>query len=343
MSIADFGLYRQVADLANVVGVGYGKKTIRGKDTNRKAVVVLVKEKIEKKKLERSSYIPKNLAGLPTDVIEVGDIRLLNNRIEIMRPAKPGISIGHYKVSAGTFGAVVYDKKTSEPLILSNNHVLANLTNGDDGRAQTGDAITQPGLYDSENGNLEELTIGYLEKFIPLHLEWIAPQCKIAQFFERIINKIINTVKPQYQIRVLRESEKANLVDCAVAKPIRPELIQPAVLDIGEIKGSQAPSVGMKIKKSGRSSGLTHSMIIATDVTIRININNRETGLFTDQVLAGPMSLPGDSGSLIVTDDNNGDNYGVGLLFAGSEQATLFNKIDHVLQTLNVTLTNKEE
>lgn len=338
MSIADFGLYRQVAGLDNVVGVGYGKKTIRGKETNRKAVVVLVKEKVEKEKLERSSYIPQKLAGLPTDVVEVGDIRLLNDRTEKMRPAKPGVSIGHYKVSAGTFGAVVYDKNTSEAFILSNNHVLANLTNGSDGRAQRGDLITQPGLYDSESGEIDQLTIGYLEKFIPLHLEWIAPQCKIAQFFERIMNKIINTVRPQYQIRVLRESEKANLVDCAVAKPIRPEIIQAAILDIGDIKGTRAPSAGMKIKKSGRSSGLTHSMIIATDVTIQINIDNRETGLFTDQVLAGPMSLPGDSGSLIVTDDNDDGNYGVGLLFAGSEQATLFNKIDHVLEALNVTL-----
>lgn len=63
-------------------------------------------------------------------------------------------------------------------------------------------------------------------------------------------------------------------------------------------------------------------------------MTNQEYGLFTDQILAGPMSMPGDSGSLILTSDN----YAVGLLFAGSEQATLFNRINHVLDKLNIDI-----
>lgn len=62
-------------------------------------------------------------------------------------------------------------------------------------------------------------------------------------------------------------------------------------------------------------------------------MNHHEYGIFTDQILAGPMSMPGDSGSLVLTNDN----FAVGLLFAGSEQATMLNKIGHVLEQLDIT------
>ena len=45
------------------------------------------------------------------------------------------------------------------------------------------------------------------------------------------------------------------------------------------------------------------------------------------------MSMPGDSGSLVLTEDN----FAVGLLFAGSEQATMLNNIEYVLDRLNIT------
>ena len=62
-------------------------------------------------------------------------------RTAMMRPARPGVSIGHYKGGAGTFGAVVYSTANNEPLILSNNHVLANSTMIGDQKAKIGDSI----------------------------------------------------------------------------------------------------------------------------------------------------------------------------------------------------------
>jgi hypothetical protein len=47
------------------------------------------------------------------------------------------------------------------------------------------------------------------------------------------------------------------------------------------------------------------------------------------------MSSPGDSGSLLVAGDRL---VAVGLLFAGSEQATIHNPIADVLEALEVTL-----
>ncbi len=325
-------IFRELCNIDNVIGVGHGHKWVRGENTGQQAIVVLVQKKIKPTDLQRSALIPKTLGGLQTDIIEVGDIRLLNERTEMRRPAQPGMSIGHYKVSAGTFGAVVRDNNTGEPYILSNNHVLANLTDGADGRAAVGDIVLQPGMFDG--GEQGKAVIGHLARFVPLHRDIISPRCKIAQLFEDMLNKCINFFQPQYRIQVLRHNEQSNLVDCAIAKPLNSNDIKAEILECGLLNGIKKSHAGMMVKKSGRSSGITHSIVLATEVSVRINVSHEEYGIFNDQVLTGPMSMAGDSGSLILTEDN----YAVGLLFAGSEQATMFNKIEHVLNALNVSI-----
>jgi hypothetical protein len=102
--------------------------------------------------------VPKTINGIKTDVIETGKIVAFQQQQQKMRPARPGISIGHYQITAGTFGCLV--QKNGQVFILSNNHVLAN-TNA----AQVGDAIWQPGKYD---GGSSADQIGTLEQFIPI-------------------------------------------------------------------------------------------------------------------------------------------------------------------------------
>jgi hypothetical protein len=111
-------------------------------------------------------------------------------------------------------------------------------------------------------------------------------------------------------------------------------MISGDILEIGPVAGIKEAKPGMPVKKSGRSSGLTFSIVLATNVTIRIAVSNTENAVFADQILAGPMSIPGDSGSLVLTEDN----YVVGLLFAGSDQATTFSRIDRVFDALNISL-----
>lgn len=323
-------LFRELTTIDNVLGVGRGHKLVRGESTGEQSVIILVRKKLPRCELSRKALLPRKIDGLPTDVIEVGDIRLLSDRTQTVRPAQPGVSIGHFKVSAGTFGAVVRDRDTGERLILSNNHVLANATDGSDGRAVVGDPIVQPGIYDG--GTLQDNVIGHLVRFVPLLRETMAPQCPMAKMFETLLNKIIGLLQPHYRIQVLRESEKTNVVDCAVAKPVNDVIIRDEIFEFGQIAGVKDAKVGMAVKKSGRSTGVTHSLVLATDVIVKVALGNREYGVFADQVLAGPMSMPGDSGALVLTEDN----YAVGLLFAGSEQVTMFNRITNVLDALNI-------
>jgi hypothetical protein len=123
-----------------------------------------------------------------------------------------------------------------------------------------------------------------------------------------------------------------NLVDAAIAKPLKDEYVTDEIKGLGKIVGIKPAILGMKIKKSGRTTGLTTGEIIQMDVTTNVQYGDGKTATFTDQFMAGPMSAGGDSGSAILTEDN----HLVGLLYAGSEQVTLCNKIENVFKLLHI-------
>ena len=70
------------------------------------------------------------------------------------------------------------------------------------------------------------------------------------------------------------------------------------------------------------------------DVSANVQYGPGRLARFTDQLMAGPMSQGGDSGSAVL--DSN--NRLVGLLFAGSENSTIINRIEHVFSELRLTL-----
>lgn len=147
----------QLLAKANVVGVGTGEKTKSGMPLGRLCLKVYVDKKYPKDKVSKEDLIPQSLAAVETDVEEVGKIVALGFTGRY-RPALGGASIGHYKITAGTFGCLVKDSSSGQTLILSNNHVLANSNS-----AKKGDAILQPGPYDG--GKKAKDIIGYLERW----------------------------------------------------------------------------------------------------------------------------------------------------------------------------------
>ncbi|MEW6771417.1 MAG: hypothetical protein AB1330_08510 [Bacillota bacterium] len=324
---------RQRSDLLrlpNVVGVGIGKKRTRGVETDEPAVAVFVEKKLPPDLLPRAARVPKTVEKARTDVVETGRFRLLNTYAGRYRPAQPGVSIGHYRITAGTFGAVVYDRRTGEPLILSNNHILANRSNGADGRARQGDPVLQPGPYDG--GEPQRDTIATLLRFVPLHYEVAPATCPVAAGLESYLNALLKVYRPQYSLRLYRRSEAINRVDCAVAKPLDRTLISKEVIGIGPVKGITEAEPGLKVQKCGRTTGLTTGTVEYTDVTSTVDIAENQQALFEDQVMTTSISKGGDSGSLVLDEAARA----AGLLFAGSESFTLCNRIQNVLDALNV-------
>ncbi len=61
----------------NVIGVAEGIRTRRGKPTGEHCLVVYVNRKIPKSKLRASEVLPREIDGVPIDVVEVGTVEPL--------------------------------------------------------------------------------------------------------------------------------------------------------------------------------------------------------------------------------------------------------------------------
>jgi hypothetical protein len=287
---------------SGVQGLGIGDKLTHGEPTGELALRVYVEKKKPKTKV--ANPVPK-VVSVPgvgeqiTDVIELGRVvpELFTERV---RPAMPGSGLGHTAVTVGTFGCLVRKKGDESGLyVLSNAHVLAN-----EGLAVPGDGIVQPGSLDG--GSSDGDSFARLTDFVPFEFT---------------------------------DTSFPNLVDAAIAKVRRRSWAGPKlrILDITPAGVSKTVRRGMHIKKVGRTTDYTTGVI--ADVHLRLALRyHRPSGSgrarvgFRDQVLCTRYSAGGDSGSVIL---NNNDMI-VGLHFAGAASGSVFNRITHVLELLDI-------
>ena len=312
----------------NVIGLGAGYKNKEGSNTGDLCLVTLVTRKVPKTDISESDFVPEEINGIKTDVIEVGWISTQNSRTVNIRPAPGGVSIGHYKVTSGTLGCVVKDKTNGKKLILSNNHVLAN--NND---AKLGDPILQPGTL--HGGKIETDKIAELYKFQPIKYGIEQNPPTGLSKFAKLLNKISKFLNSQQILQVIKNDPTAfNVIDAALAVPQDENDILDEILEIGLVTEITAPYLGMPVMKSGKTTGLTQGNVTVLDVTIDIDYHNGNIARFENQILTTPMSQGGDSGSLLVDETSK---KAVGLLFAGSNQATIHNPIEIVFSKLNIS------
>lgn len=107
------------------------------------------------------------------------------------------------------------------------------------------------------------------------------------------------------------------------------------------------PAAGMRVKKVGRTTGLTSGAIVGATVfpytipyrSAKFNSHVHFTGVW---LIVGdngaPFSQPGDSGSLVVTEDGS---RAVGLLFAGSDTVSAIIPIRTVLDRFNLSILSE--
>jgi hypothetical protein len=314
----------------NVVGVGTGYK-IRGKrTTDELCVVAMVRQKIPKAGLAPEALVPPGIDGVPTDVMQVGDLSALQTPTDRWRPAPGGVSLGHYQVTAGTFGTVVRDRSSGDRLILSNNHVLANSND-----ASVGDPILQPGAVDG--GHVANDTLAYLERFCPIEFITSPPVCPVVIGMTRVANALARLLGSRHRFRAYQTEPTAiNLVDAAVARPLDDAEILDEILQIGLVDGMTPAMLGMSVRKSGRTTGFTSGVITVLNSTVDVSYGPGRTARFENQIITSAMSQGGDSGSLLVAGDSL---QAVGLLFAGSDQVTIHNPIELVLDCLDVVIS----
>ena len=251
--------------------------------------------KIYVKKARDRADLPRKLDDLPVVVEVAGEIRAFGDTTARYRPAWIGVSTGHPDITAGTIGARVTDG--TNVYALSNNHVYAN-----ESHAHIGDNVLQPGTYDGGKDPAD--AIGKLYDFQPIAFDG-----------------------------------SDNEIDAAIA------ISSAALLDNATLPdGYGLPSSTtvtavprMKVMKYGRTTQLTKGMIDAVNATFNSVGYDSGTARFVRQIVIKPgkFSAPGDSGSLVVTQDGN---HPVGLLFAGSDFITIANPIDTVLNRFGVAI-----
>lgn len=302
----------------NVRGIGVGVKWKNGEPTGEPAVLVLVTHKVAKEHLSTAEMVPAKLGDVQTDVLAVGDLFAGNTDVGVqtltkrVRPARGGYSVGHKDITAGTIATSVYDilpgGGTNPPAhgvgippkfyILSNNHVLANSN-----AARLGDPILQPGPFDGGVDPADR--IATLSRFVPINFT----------------------------------PGSTNLVDCAIAEGQFHDLDR-EIYWTGPVRGwrrKAGVTVGMTVKKTGRTTNFTTGRITAINTTVDVNYGGGRVGRFVDQIVTTNMSAGGDSGSLVTTLDS----VAVGLLFAGSSIAMIANQIENVRALLRVEVAEQ--
>ena len=254
--------------------------------------------------------IPHNLESVDVEVKVTGMFVFFSDpTARFPRPVPTGVSTGHPEVTAGTIACRVKDNQ-GRYFALSNNHVFANSND-----AQVGDNILQPGAYDG--GTSPEDAIGTL-----------------------------------YDFQQVQFDGSDNMIDAAIT------LTTPAQLNYSTLQGGYgAPAsttvsafIGQQVQKFGRTTRLTHGQITELNVTLNVCYKCNDPMCWSCSKLArfvgqiaitsntppDEFSAGGDSGSLIVTDDENRNP--VALLFAGNPSRSIANPIDLVLQRFNITI-----
>jgi len=279
----------------NITSVGIGYKMTNGERSSKLCVQFTVKSKLEDAgtQLEDAGtkLIPKTLAiagkDVPTDVLErefrpafeVLSLEEATSRKTRLDPLVPGISVSHPSGSAGTLGAIVYDRRTGDPCILSNWHVLHR------GTGEIGDVTVQPGPHDDNR-----IELNHVGRLVRSHLG-PAGDCAISRIEDReFVTEILD-------------------LDVAPAKIARPDL------DDRVIKSGRTTDVTRGIV---RRIDVMVRLSYGSEMG-KFNIGGFEIGPLKNAPAGAEISQGGDSGSvwLVANDDGSASDVMVGLHFAG--------------------------
>ncbi len=267
--------------------------------------------RLQRHSLERSDILIDTIRKRARDEVDIRFVGRIAKHAgpwyrSRLRPLRPGGSVGHFRISAGTIGAFAQQKKSGKIVILSNNHVIAN-----ENDAKVGDAILQPGDYD--DGKRPKDAIATLTRWVNLK-----PNGKNE------VDAAIAALKKSVDCDPLNYDDLGTLVGVR----IDPILQQIAVA------------------KVGRTTGVTRGRVTAAELDDVVVSYDVGLVSFDDQIEIestgdGPFSSGGDSGSLILDENMNA----CGLLFAGSETGgannrglTYANPIAPVLSKLAIML-----
>ena len=300
-------------------GYALGRKVTQGKVLDQLAVQVFVNQKLALRRLPLANRIPQTVR-IPDDRSPDGVIEFTTDVLTARFTSLEFTSRMRPARSGISIGHRDITAGTLGGLVRDRGTgvtaILSNnhvLGNSNDGA--TGDPILQPGPADG--GTFPDDQIARLTRFV--------------------------------EIDFIPGAE--NLVDAAIATPLRPEDVLWNTVEVGpgtpaETRDLTQDDLGLEVHKSGRTTEHTRGFVQALFGTTQVKYDLFKKATFVDQIIVSqPAGAPdfsngGDSGSLVYDLENRC----VGLLFAGSQSSndqagtTILNPIQHVLNLLEVDL-----
>jgi len=325
-------LYERIKDKENVIGYsGRLQPRLRKGQVipEEKCFRVYVTKKVPLTQLRAEDVIPSSIDGIPTDLVEIGEVKALSGSVDrtgFFRPLVMGISVSGGNVTAGTLSIPFKDSK-GNVYLSSNSHVLVDNPSQPPEQV-TNKVIKQPGNYDLKahgwDVNDPKYVVG--EYFWHQQVYPIGGNsgCSIAKVWSGIYNILAGALNRK--TRLTPVLEVANKIDFALFKPSVEYKLEVLELDISDKKfvgllfaGSSESTIICKasnivetgytpvieysnvkvndiILKSGRTTGTTKGTVLDDSGNVMVDYETFEAW-FEDIIIATAMSQPGDSGS----------------------------------------------
>jgi hypothetical protein len=283
---------------ANVSGVGVGRRQTGGRRTDEICVRVYVRRKLPEAQLRAEDVLPRKVDGVGVDVIE-----------------------GEFTFMYGNAPPLPFDQRVARrfPFLTPGVSVGGlRVTAGTLGAA----------AYDIAGGGQLLLS--------NWHVLCGAPDCVKG---EAIVQPgtFDGGSAPVDTMAALERFAHTDRVDAAVAAVNGERFLSDAIAGIGLLRGVGQATLGMHVRKSGRTTGVTSGVV--DDISADVEVDGL---LFRGQIVAvpdgdGKVIDGGDSGSLVVDDLN----LAVGLAFAGALDGSsmIANQIQDVIDALQIRFT----
>lgn len=314
-------LFKQIKTKKNVVGhSGELQRRLKSdKEQREYAFRIYVARKQPLCSLSTKDIIPSEINGIPTDIIEVGEMHSLSPDADPKlhyRPSPAGVSAIAATLSACTLGWFATDNTDSSTVIICNNHCGAG-----ENKFTPGHYYMQPSPYDGEAKRL-----GTLKRFVEI---------KYSEFkciYRNNAHRIYRGFKS-----LLGEFDPCNRVDLAIIAVDSPGDIKVELLNIGKPQGKRRGIPGEPVMKMGRTTGLTKKGIVLDTQyygTVAYGRGNARVGPCL-LIEGNKFSQGGDSSSALLAMN---DKAFLGLLFAGSNTHTIGCHYDFIESDGDVTI-----
>jgi hypothetical protein len=289
-----------------VTGVDVGYKEVGGRTTDELSIRVHVAQK--RKSVPKGEQVPAQIDGVPTDVLERKyELQVVSMPLDFSAQA----DTVHYAALVGGI--------SMGPSRVIDGHIFAGTLG-----AIVIDKAT------NQHAALTNFHVACVDS------GWHAGDRMVQP------SRIDTGVVPSDEFGAILRATLSSAVDGSLISIDGSKTSNCAIAEIGTVKGTKAATMGMTVRKRGRTTGLTYGSVDGLSLTVNVDYGDGiGTKTLTNQVsiksdtTKNPMfSDHGDSGSVIVDDSG----YVVALLFAGAGTGTVGNPIAAVLSELNIAM-----